>query len=82
MKIIKKKKGLQRKLEVLYPNRTLLAQTSYYLLVLIKKVFTLTIYAGISEINSKNFINIGQEINLGQFFEKNVCLYEIYSKIF
>ena len=34
--------------------------------------------AGISEFNSKNFITIGQEINSGQFFEKNVCLYEIY----
>ena len=33
--------------------------------------------AGISEINSKNFINIGQEINLGQFFE-NMCVYMKY----
>ena len=38
--------------------------------------------AGISELNSKKFIKIGQEINSGQFFWKNVCLYEIYSKNF
>jgi hypothetical protein len=38
--------------------------------------------AGISEFNSTKFIKIGQEINSGQFFWKNVCLYEIYSKNF
>ena len=33
--------------------------------------------AGISELNSKNLIKIGQEINSGQFFEK-MCVYMKY----
>ena len=36
----------------------------------------------ISEFNSKNFIKIGQEMTSGQFFEKNVVLYEVYREIF
>jgi hypothetical protein len=43
----KNEKGLQRKLEVLYPKRTLLALVIRHLITyyLIKKVFTFSIYA-------------------------------------
>jgi hypothetical protein len=46
----KNEKGLQRKLEVLYPKRTLLSLVIRHLITyyLIKKVFTFTIYAGLT----------------------------------
>jgi hypothetical protein len=44
----KNEKGLQRKLEVLYPKRTLLSLVIRHLIAyyLIKQVFTFMIYAG------------------------------------